>query len=119
GCGAGTLRVTPRGTTQPCVYWPGHGGTLEALLDDGAAIVDSEPFRAARSLPTACETCQFREACHGACARRRRLLGALEQAGPYCPIIRGERPALAVRFLPARDLPKSESACTTIVMGRA
>jgi len=23
GCGVSTVRVTPRGTTQPCVYWPG------------------------------------------------------------------------------------------------
>src|SRR5437660_11331494 len=23
GCGLSTVRVTPRGTTQPCVYWPG------------------------------------------------------------------------------------------------
>jgi hypothetical protein len=46
------------------------------------------------------------------------LLGALDAPDPYCPIIRGDRPALDIRFLPARDLPKSESACTTIVMGR-
>jgi radical SAM protein with 4Fe4S-binding SPASM domain len=118
GCGVGTIRVTPRGTTQPCVYWPGHGGAFDALIKDGAAIVESEPFRAARSLPTACEPCEFRESCRGGCAGRRRLLGALDEPDPYCPIIRGERRTIEVRFLPARDLPKSESACTTIVMGR-
>jgi len=119
GCGVGTIRVTPRATTQPCVYWSGQGAALEGLLDTGAAIVESEPFRAARSLPAACEPCEFREACRGGCAGRRRLLGALDTPDPYCPIVRGERQRLTVRFLPTRDLPKSESACTTIVMGRA
>ena len=119
GCGVATIRVTPRGTTQPCVYWPGPGAALRDFLDAGAAITESEPFRAARSLPEACEPCEFRETCHGGCAGRRRLQGALDAPDPYCPIIRGERQPLAVRFLPSRDLPKSESACTTIVMGRA
>jgi radical SAM protein with 4Fe4S-binding SPASM domain len=119
GCGVGTIRVTPRATTQPCVYWSGHGAALDGLLETGAAIVESEPFRAARSLPEACEPCDFRESCRGGCAGRRRLLGALDAPDPYCPIMRGERQTLTVRFLPTRDLPKSESACTTIVMGRA
>ena len=118
GCGVGTIRVTPRGTTQPCVYWAGKGAALEGLLETGAGIVDSEPFRAARSLPAACEPCEFRDACRGGCAGRRRLLGALDAPDPYCPVVRGERPSLTVHFLPTRDLPKSESACTTIVMGR-
>jgi radical SAM protein with 4Fe4S-binding SPASM domain len=119
GCGFATIRVTPRGTTQPCVYWPGPGAALDELLEGGGAIVESETFRAARSLPQACEPCEFRDTCRGGCAGRRRLLGALDRPDPYCPMIRGERQPLAVRFLPSRDLPKSESACTTIVMGRA
>ncbi len=118
GCGVGTIRVTPRGTTQPCVYWPGHGAALQELLAAGAAIVESAPFRAARSLPEACAPCEFRDSCHGGCAGRRRLRGALDAPDPYCPVIRGERQPLVIRRLPARDLPKSESACTTIVMGR-
>src|SRR5262249_31354291 len=28
GCGVRTVRVTPRATTQPCVYWPGSGEPL-------------------------------------------------------------------------------------------
>ena len=28
GCGVSTIRVTPRATTQPCVYWPGPGSPL-------------------------------------------------------------------------------------------
>jgi radical SAM protein with 4Fe4S-binding SPASM domain len=118
GCGVATIRVTPRGTTQPCVYWPGQGGRLEELLEGGAAILDSAPFRDARSLPPACAPCEFRETCGGGCAGRRQLRGAIDAPDPYCPIVRGDRQTLAPHFLPSRDLPKSESACTTIVMGR-
>ena len=32
GCGASTVRVTPRATTQPCVYWAGAGEPLSLLL---------------------------------------------------------------------------------------
>src|SRR5499427_7896684 len=31
GCGVSTVRVTPRATTQPCVYWPGSGEPLPDL----------------------------------------------------------------------------------------
>jgi hypothetical protein len=36
----------------------------------------------------------------------------------YCPIVRGESKPLNVTMAAHRDLPKSESACTTIVMAR-
>ena len=107
GCGVGTIRVTPRGTTKPCVYWPGDGAPLDELLEVGGAVIDSEPFRAARSLPKACEPCEFRESCGGGCAGRRLLRGELGAPDPYCPVIRGDRPLLDVQFLPSRDLPKS------------
>src|SRR5947208_4401816 len=32
GCGVSTIRVTPRATTQPCVYWPGVGVPLSNLI---------------------------------------------------------------------------------------
>ena len=118
GCGVGTIRVTPRGTTQPCVYWSGSGAPLAELLDDGDAIVDTGPFRAARSLPRACEGCAFEAVCHGGCAGRRRLMGALGEPDPYCPVVRGHTQPLEITLAPSRDLPKGESACTTIVMGR-
>src|SRR5215469_14225615 len=41
GCGASTVRVTPRATTQPCVYWPGAGEPLSLLLSVGSGIVES------------------------------------------------------------------------------
>ena len=118
GCGVGTVRVTPRGTTQACVYWPGLGEPLSRLLDAGAEIVNTPPFVAARMLPPACEPCEFRETCRGGCAGRRKLQGALDEPDMYCPIIRGERPQLDIRMAAARDLPKIGSACTTVVIAR-
>ena len=116
GCGVGTVRVTPRATTQACVYWPGTGQPLSMLLDAGEEIVNTPPFVAARMLPTACEPCEFRETCHGGCAGRRQLQGALDEPDMYCPIIRGERPRLDIGMAAARDLPKIGSACTTVVI---
>jgi radical SAM protein with 4Fe4S-binding SPASM domain len=119
GCGRRTVRVTPRATVQPCVYWPGAGEPLSGLLEAGAEVVATPPFQAARSLPVACEPCELRESCGGGCAGRRRLDGALDRPDRYCPIVRGERPRLEMRLAPGRDLPKAGSACTTIVMARA
>ena len=119
GCGSGTVRVTPRATVQPCVYWPGTGEPLSRLLETGANVVSTPPFQAARSVPAACEPCELREACGGGCAGRRRLDGALDRPDRYCPIVRGERPRLPMRLAPGRDLPKAGSACTTIVVARS
>ena len=118
GCGVSTVRVTPRATTQPCVYWPGSGEPLSNLATAGVDILDSAPFEQARTLPEACLPCEFRESCHGGCAGRRRLQGALLQPDFYCPIIRGERPQLEVRMASNRDLPKFGSSCTTVVISR-
>src|SRR2546428_8141485 len=65
GCGVGTVRVTPRATTQACVYWLADGEPLPTLLGSGEDIVNSAAFVAARLLPPACEPCQLRETCHG------------------------------------------------------
>lgn len=118
GCGVSTVRVTPRATTQPCVYWPGAGEALSNLLDTGEAITRSPTFVAARLLPSACEPCEFRGPCHGGCAGRRMLQGALDEPDCYCPIVRGDRPQLKVEMAPGRDLPKLGSACTTVVIAR-
>ena len=119
GCGVNTVRVTPRGTTQPCVYWPGSGEPLSDLISVGLDILDSVPFSQARTLPNACEPCEFRDTCHGGCAGRRRLQGALLQPDSYCPIIRGQRPTLRIRMAANRDLPKLSSSCTTVVIARS
>jgi radical SAM protein with 4Fe4S-binding SPASM domain len=118
GCGVSTVRVTPRATTQPCVYWPGAGESLTNLMSTGVGILNSQPFEQARTLPEACQPCDFRDTCHGGCAGRRRLQDALLQPDCYCPIIRGERPKLDVRMAASRDLPKLGSCCTTVVMAR-
>ena len=118
GCGVGTVRVTPRATTQACVYSLGAGQPLLRLLETGKKIINTPPFVAVRMLPKACEPCEFRETCRGGCAGRRQLQGALDQPDTYCPIIRGERPRLDIRMADARDLPKVGSACTTVVIAR-
>jgi len=118
GCGVSTVRVTPRATTHPCVYWPGAGEALPELLSAGPDILNSKPFEQARALPHACQPCEFRETCHGGCAWRRRLQAALLQPDFYCPIIRGERPRLEIRMAKGRDLPKLGSSCTTVVIAR-
>jgi radical SAM protein with 4Fe4S-binding SPASM domain len=118
GCGVSTVRVTPRGTTQPCVYWPGQGEPLAEVVSAGLGILNSASFEQARTIPDACQPCEFRESCHGGCAGRRRLQGALAQPDYYCPIIRGERPRLEIRMAADRDLPKLNSSCTTVVIAR-
>jgi radical SAM protein with 4Fe4S-binding SPASM domain len=118
GCGVSNVRVTPRATTQPCVYWPGSGEPLSDLISAGLDILSSTPFEQARTLPQTCEPCEFRDSCHGGCAGRRRLQGALLQPDCYCPIIRGQHPILPIRMAANRDLPKLNSSCTTVVIAR-
>ncbi len=118
GCGVSTVRVTPRATTQPCVYWPGSGEPLSDLISEGLNILSSTPFEQARALPRICNACEFRESCHGGCAGRRRLQGALLEPDFYCPIVRDERPRLQIRMAANRDLPKLSSSCTTVVIAR-
>jgi radical SAM protein with 4Fe4S-binding SPASM domain len=116
GCGVATVRVTPRATVQPCVYWPGPGAPLDLLLDQGARITATDAFTQARGVPSTCKTCSYVGTCGGGCAGRRRLLHALDSPDPYCPVIRGGPRALKVQMAKSRELPKLESACTTIVM---
>jgi len=118
GCGVSTVRVTPRATTQPCVYWPGSGEPLSDFITMGLDILDSAPFDQARTLPAACQPCEFRDSCHGGCAGRRRLQGALLEPDYYCPVVRGEHRTLQVRMAATRDLPKLSSSCTTVVIAR-
>jgi radical SAM protein with 4Fe4S-binding SPASM domain len=118
GCGVATVRVTPRATVQPCVYWPGDGAPLDVLLDLGPSITDTDPFSAARGVPSACKSCSHVGTCGGGCAGRRRLAAALDAPDPYCPVVRGGSRKLTVQLATSRDLPKLESACTTIVVAR-
>ncbi len=118
GCGVATVRVTPRATVQPCVYWPGIGDQLDVLMDVGADVLDTAPFCDVRSVPEACQNCSFLASCRGGCAGRRRLMEELGEPDPYCPVVRGEEHTLKVQMAPTREMPKLESACTTIVIAR-
>jgi radical SAM protein with 4Fe4S-binding SPASM domain len=118
GCGVSTVRVTPRATTQPCVYWPGAGEPLSLLVSLERSVLETPPFVDARTTPETCRSCAYLESCYGGCAGRRRIQNALHQPDHYCPVIRGDLQRLDVRMAPGRDLPKGESACTTIVIAR-
>ncbi len=118
GCGVATIRITPRATVQPCVYWPDQGASLDLLFELGEEILGTESFEAARSLPAFCRSCDYLASCRGGCAGRRRLLDRLDEPDPYCPITRSQRRPLQVRLAEGRTLAKSDSACTTVVMAR-
>jgi radical SAM protein with 4Fe4S-binding SPASM domain len=118
GCGVSTVRITPRATTQPCVYWPGAGEPLSLLASMGSAVAETSPFVEARTVPDACRQCAYLESCYGGCAGRRRLQNALNEPDFYCPVVRGQVEKLEVCMAAARELPKGESACTTIVIAR-
>jgi radical SAM protein with 4Fe4S-binding SPASM domain len=111
--------VTPRATVQPCVYWPGRGAPLDLLLDLGAGITGTAAFVAARSVPDACADCRYLATCGGGCAGRRQLLDAMDSPDPYCPVMHDDDRRLDIRMATSRELPKLESACTTIVTARS
>ncbi len=59
GCGVGTVRVTPRATVQPCVYWGGTGQGLDTLIAAGRPSSRPSPSRRpapCRRLATAATT---------------------------------------------------------------
>jgi len=118
GCGVSTVRVTPRATTQPCVYWPGPGDPLSLLLSVGSGVLETASFAESRTVPEACRACPYLESCRGGCAGRRRIQNALHQPDFYCPVVRGGVQQLNVHMSSERELPKSESSCTTIVIAR-
>jgi len=118
GCGVSTVRATPRATTQPCVYWPGAGEPLSALVSLGPKVVETSPFVEARTVPQPCHACVYLESCGGGCAGRRRIQNAIHQPDFYCPVVRGQVQKLEIRMAPAREFPKGESSCTTIVIAR-
>ena len=118
GCGVSTVRVTPRATTQPCVYWPGTGEPLSELILSGPEILNSAPFQQARTLPEACRTCEFREPCHGGLCRTSTAPRGATAAGFLLSDRSRGAPTARIRMAANRDLPKLGSSCTTVVIAR-
>jgi radical SAM protein with 4Fe4S-binding SPASM domain len=117
GCGARTVRLTPRGAVVPCVYSADDTLDIDTLRRLGEGIVDEPSFRKLRLVPAACRACPQVSTCAGGCASRRALRGDLERPDEFCPLVRGVDVHLPeARLAPAdRELPKAASACTTIV----
>src|SRR5258706_547836 len=63
GCGVGTVRVTPRATTQACVYWSSDGEPLSRLFEAGGGIFRNPALVCAPQLPPACGLSWCRVAC--------------------------------------------------------
>jgi radical SAM protein with 4Fe4S-binding SPASM domain len=116
GCGRSTVRVTPKGSIIPCVYWDKSDLRLEDLAARGAeGVLASAEFERARTVPAVCRSCPFVSTCHGGCAGRRELGGGVERADPYCPLVRGDTVTLDWAPAERRDLLKTGSACTTVL----
>lgn len=114
GCGRSTVRIAPDGRVLPCTYWPSSEHRVADLVRLGKGIVDVPEFVAARHRPDACANCP----CRGGCAGRRALAGRLEASDPYCPFARGASMTLEWEPASSQDLPKTSSACTTVVSAR-
>ena len=116
GCGRQTVRVTPKGTIIPCVYWTKSDLRVEDLPATGPdGVLASAEFERVRTVPAVCQGCPFVRTCHGGCAGRRELAGGVEMADPYCPLVRGETVSLDWALAEHRDLLKTGSACTTVL----
>ena len=116
GCGRQTVRVTPKGTVIPCVYWRQSDLRVENLRTKGAeGVLASAEFTRARTIPAVCQRCPFVNTCHGGCAGRRELAGGVEMADPYCPLVRGDEVSLDWARAESKELLKTGSACTTVV----
>ena len=118
GCGRSTVRVTPKGTVIPCVYWPDGGDPLTGLLETGPGILETPAFVACRSVPPACDACSEVSGCGGGCGGRRALTGRPNEPDPYCPLVRDDRLRIEYQLAPPKELVKVGSACTTVFATR-
>ena len=108
GCGASTVRVTPRATTQPCVYWPGAGEPLSLLLSLGSQIGGHSALRRGAHHPPKHAARVHSSLRAAVAAPDARLQNALYEPDFYCPVVRGKTEKLEVRMAPARELPKAK-----------
>ena len=116
GCGRKSVRLTPSGAVLPCVYWPTPATTVGALQPGGQAdVLQTAEFAACRTVPEPCLGCALVATCGGGCPARRRLVGALNEPDPYCPL-KGDVPvALKAALGPDLELLHASNVCTTIV----
>lgn len=116
GCGNKSVRLTPSGSVLPCVYWPTPATTIESLEPNSqAALLQSAEFQACRTVPDACQSCPLVATCGGGCPARRRLMGALNEPDPYCPLKGDEPVRLTAALGPNLELLHASNVCTTIV----
>ena len=111
GCGKGTIRVTAKRRTIPCVYWPSPGPPLAQLVAEGDRVTQTQEWQRIRTVPAACRPCPLVETCQGGCASRRLLRGSLDEPDEYCPMVRGDTLTLDWLRAAGADLPKAGSAC--------
>ena len=119
GCGAATLRLTPRGEILGCVYERESALSLADLVRLGSDVARSGRLHRALPLPAACASCPQKETCRGGCSSRRRLVDA-SAPDVYCPFVRGVDVPLRRDRAPSSGpvSPKAASACTTILRPR-
>ena len=113
GCGRTSLRLMPGGELLPCVYWPRPAAMLSEI--ENVALFQTPEFRAARSVPKACEDCPLFARCGGGCPARRALTGGLDSPDPFCPRAHGEVAPFDASLGPNLDLLHAANVCTTIV----
>jgi len=113
GCGLTTVRLTPSGSVLPCVYLPDSDLRKEDLLEQGESILKSGVFEEFRKIPSLCKECEYVSVCKGGCAGRRHLYQTADAPDPYCPLLQNVQ--IPFEWADFHDLPKSGSACTTIV----
>ena len=117
GCGVSTVRVTPRATTQPCVYWPGAGEPLSDLISMGAEILNSCTVRAGSDTSRSVRAVRVPRLlpwwmCWTAAAARRTTASLIFIARSFG----GSAPRCRFVWPANRDLPKLSSSCTTVVI---
>ena len=109
GCGVSTVRVTPRATTQPCVYWPGSGEPLSDLISAGCGHFELASRSSRRG--------HFPMPASLASSGIPAMVDVLDGGGCkahswnlicYCPIIRGQRPSCRSSMAGQSRSPKIE-----------
>jgi len=121
GCGSGTVRITPHGQVQACVYQRESSLQLGDLADLGLGILSTRAFARHHAVPQVCRSCPQVATCGGGCTSRRSLAGDVNAPDPFCPFAAGQAPPKLGECVTAAGatLAKASSACTTVFRWRA